>query len=132
MISRKQLAFILAPLVPSIFILIWLRQSNFRIIIFSLIFSILFSYIPSIIFGIPLVKFLERKNLLNAALFSLCGAFFGIVVFFIFGFVISRVLGSQNATAPMLGELIGGAFFGVSVAFPLSLIAGFPLVGAKK
>jgi hypothetical protein len=61
----------------------------------------------------------------------LSGALFGMVVFYIFGFVIAALLGSPKGIVPAFGEMVSGALLGISVALPFSLISGFPLFSLK-
>ncbi len=126
------MAFLLAPLFPSIFLLFALRLTDLRQAVFVLFFSVLFSYLPCLLLGIPLTRYLEKRNSLSVVTVTLGGTLFGILVFYSLGFVISVVLGSQKGAVPALRELLSGALFGFSVALPFSLISGFPLCSTKK
>lgn len=132
MFTRKRLAFILAPLFPSIFFLFAFHLTGPRWSAFVLLFSLSFSYLPCWVLGAPLIRFLQKRESLSTVNISLCGALFGIVVFYVFGFVISAVLGSSKSIIPSLGELIFGALLGISVALPFSLISGFPILNSKR
>lgn len=132
MSKRRTLAFIFAPLPPSVFFLFALHLTDPRLAAFVLLFSISFSYLPCFLLGRPIVKFLERRNSLSVMSMTLCGALFGTVIFYIFGFVIAAVLGSPKGIVPTFGEMVSGALLGISVALPFSLISGFPLFSAKR
>jgi hypothetical protein len=62
----------------------------------------------------------------------LCGALFGMVVFYAFGFVIAAVLSSPKGIVPTIGETVSGALLGISVALPYGLISGIPLFIGKR
>ena len=130
--NRRALAFIFAPIVPSVFFLFALHLTDPRLAAFVLLFSTLFSYLPCFVLGRPIVKYLERRNSLSVVNMALCGAFFGTIVFYVFGFVVAALLGSPKSIVPAFGEMLTGALLGISVALPFSLIAGFPLVSAKS
>lgn len=132
MLIRRKLAFLIAPLFPSIFLLFAFNLADLRQAIFVLIFSIPFSYLPCLLLGIPLARYLEKRNSLSVVTVTLCGAIFGALVFYGLGFVISTVLGSKENSVPILRQLASGALFGVSVALPFSLISGFPLWSTKR
>lgn len=125
-ITRIQLAFVLAPLLPSLFFLISLQLSGHKIIILMLLFSLPFSYLPCLLFGIPLLSILKKKNKLNMVNFFICGALLGTIVFYTFGFVFSSFLDSTKNLIPGLTELFTGAALGASVAIAFCLIAGIP------
>lgn len=129
---RRKLAFLFAPLFPSIFLFFSLHLADVRQAIFVLFFSVLFSYLPCLFLGIPLTRYLEKRNSLSVVTVTLCGALFGMIVLYGLGLVISVVLGSQGNSAPALMELASGALLGVSVALPFSLISGFPLCNSKR
>ncbi|WP_158014516.1 hypothetical protein [Ralstonia solanacearum] len=126
------MAFLFAPLFPSIFMLFALQLTDPKIAVFVLLFSFSFSYLPCLLLGIPLVRFLEGRNALNVINMTLSGVLAGVLVFYGFGFAISVVLGSTKSIVPTLGELVSGALLGFSVALPFSLISGFPLWREKK
>ena len=132
MCNRKILAFIFPPLLPSLFFVFSLHLSDFKIVALVLVFSLSFSYLPCILFGIPAVKFLEKRNSLSVVNMSLFGTLLGMVVFYIFGFVISMMLGSPKNIVPTFGDMMSGALLGISVALPFSLISGFPLFNSGK
>lgn len=129
---RRWLAFALAPVLPSVFFLFAFHLSDPRQAAFVLLFSIVFGYLPCLLLGVPLIRFLERRNSLNVVNITLCGSLLGIVTFYIFGFVVSVVLGSPKSVIPELREVLSGATLGASVAMPFSLIAGFPLFSSKN
>lgn len=130
--NRKIVAFIFAPLLPSLFFVFALHLTNARLAAFVLVFSLSFSYLPCVLFGIPAIKFLERRDSLSVVNMSLFGALLGMVAFYIFGFVISMLLGSPKNIVPTFGEILSGALLGISVALPFSLISGFPLFASRK
>lgn len=125
--SRKTLAFIIAPILPSLFFLVALHPSSVRLAAFMLVFSVPFSYLPCFLLGLPLMRFLEKRHSLNTLMLTISGALLGIIVFYIFGFVLSGVLSSSKGIVPGVGELGWGAALGALVAISFGLIAGFPL-----
>ncbi|NWC00531.1 hypothetical protein HX882_32135 [Pseudomonas gingeri] len=130
--QRKCLTFALAPLVPSVFFLFELHLSDPRQAAFVLLFFIAFSYLPCLIFGVPLMKALQRYNSLDFVSLTLYGGLLGVVAFYAFGLVISVVLGSPKGVIPECREIFSGALLGVSMAAPFSLIAGLPILKMNK
>lgn len=128
---RVWLGFALAPLLPSVLFLIAFHLSDLRQAAFLLGFSLLFSYLPSLLFGIPLMVFLQNRNLLSVVSMVVCGSLLGAIAFYIFGFVFSMLLGSSKGIIPELREVVSGAMLGALVAILFSLIAGFPLINSK-
>lgn len=124
--KRLVLAFLIAPLVPSIFIYMVSGDIGKNWLILMLLYSILFSYIPSLLFGIPLVSWLKKKHRLNLVNVVMYGAVTGIMVFYAFRFVLAAMLDSSASLVPGISDLIWGALLGVFVALPFSLIAGIP------
>ena len=81
-----------------------------------------FGYIGMIILGLPIFFVLRRVNLLNGFSLLAAGAIAGILVIFIAGETLGRLLGSS---APYDLVLIAwGALSGLIVAFSFSVIAG--------
>ncbi len=130
--NRKMLAFLLAPIFPSIILLFIFGLTELKWILFLLLFSIPFAYLAILAVGIPLVFFLRKRNSLNALSVTLGGAIGGIAVFYVFGFVFSAILGSPKSIFPSLSELLSGGLLGISVALPFSLILGIPLLSSKE
>ncbi|UMZ10634.1 hypothetical protein I9018_24565 [Pseudomonas sp. MPFS] len=128
---RVWLGFALAPLLPSVLFLIVFHLSDPRQAAFLLVFSVLFSYLPSLLLGIPLMVFLQSRNLLSIVGVIVCGSLLGAIVFYMFGFVFSLLLGSSKGIAPELREIVSGVLLGALVATLFSLIAGFPLLNSK-
>lgn len=130
--NRRILAFLFAPLIPSLFLVIALRLTDPKLAAFVRVFSLSFSYLPCILFGIPAIRFLKKRGALSVVSISRLGILLGVVAFYIFGYVIAMALGSPRNIVPSFGELVSGALLGVSVALPFSLIAGFPLSNLRK
>lgn len=124
---RITLAFLVAPLVPSIYFLSMMGFSNKNVIVMMLVYSVCFSYLPTICVGIPLLSVLGRTGHLNVLSVVIGGAIAGMIVFYVFGLVFMAMLGSVGNIAPSISGLIWGAIFGISVALPFSLIAGIPM-----
>ncbi len=132
MLCREKLAFVVAPLFPSIFLLLVFRVADIRLAAFFLLFSIPFSYLPCLLLGIPLTRCLGRRKSLTVITVTLCGMLFGVLVYYGAGFAIATVLGSQKYFVPTLMDWAPGALFGFLVALPFSLISGFPLSSPKR
>lgn len=130
--SRKLLAFLFAPLVPSLYLVSTLDGLSQRWMVFVLIISILFSYLPCFFLGSFVVGLLKKLDSLNTLNVALCGALFGMVVFYLFGVFISIILGSSKSMTPTFWEMMTGALLGISVALPFGLISGFPMFGSTK
>lgn len=104
------LGFAIAPLLPSVLFLLVFNFSDLRQAAFLLFFSISFSYLPCLLFGVPLVVFLRNRDLLSIAMMFLCGSLLGVVMFCVFGFFFSMLLGSFKDVIPELREVVvGGA-----------------------
>jgi hypothetical protein len=82
------------------------------------------SYLASVLFGWPLIGFLERKRRLYASNLLIGGAVFGAATFYLFGFGLAALLESTKLIAPSLGELLFGAVLGLLLALSYCLIAG--------
>ena len=81
-----------------------------------------FGYMGMIILGLPIFFVLRRANLLNWFSLLAAGAIAGILVIFIAGDTLGRLLGSS---APFdLISIAWGALSGLIVAFSFSAIAG--------
>ncbi|WP_409303592.1 hypothetical protein [Pseudomonas sp. KCJK8993] len=128
---RVWLGFALAPLLPSVLFLIAFHLSDLRQAAFLLGFSLLFSYLPSLLFGIPLVVFLKSRKVLSIVSVVLCGSLLGAITLYMFGFVSSMPLSSPKGIAPELREVFSGGVLGALVSTLFSLIAGFPLFNSK-
>lgn len=132
MLSRDRLAFLIAPLFPSLLLLFVFRLTDIRLAALVLLLSIPFSYLPCFLLGIPLTRYLGRRNSLTVITVTLCGMLFGVLVYYGAGFAIATVLGSQKYFVPTLMDWAPGALFGFLVALPFSLISGFPLCSPKR
>ena len=130
-LTRTLLAFLLASVFPSLFFIIAFQLSDKNVILITLLFSIPFSYLSCLIFGIPIMYFFKKRGCLNTVSISLSGALLGMLVFYLFGFVFSSTLGSSRILLPTLSELIGGSLLGLLVALTFCLIAGIPIRGNK-
>ena len=117
----------LAPLLPSVLFFIALHPQTVRVTVLMLVLSILFSYVPCLLLGLPLIKVLEKRRSLSIVRLAVGGALIGAVVFCIFGFVLSGLLGSVNNAVSGVRELLSGAVLGLLVAALFGVIAGFPL-----
>jgi len=134
---RLKMAFIIAPLFPALFFLIMPFFSGASYtgrydILLILLFSLPVSYLSCFVFGWSLFKYLKKKQRLSVLSFVFYGALLGAVIFYIFGFGFSAFLDSSKSIAPSLKELLFGAFFGIIVAAPFSLIAGIPLINKQQ
>lgn len=124
--KRIVLAFLIAPLVPSIYFLMMMEFASKSVIVMMLIYSILFSYVPSLLFGIPFISWLQKKHCLSLVNVVIFGAVAGMIVFYVFRFVFAAMLDSSVSLVPGFSDLIWGALLGVFVSLPFSLIAGIP------
>jgi hypothetical protein len=98
---------------------------------FMLLFSLPFSYLPTLVIGILLMSVLRRMKILNVL--SLCagGVIVGIIVWLAFNFVIGKVLGPPGPE-PSASQLSIGAVLGGAVALVFGLISGVPLLGKSN
>lgn len=124
---RRWLAFGLAPLAPSIFFVFALHPLSVRVTGLMLLFSVPFSYVPCILFGLPLMKFLDKRRSLSTTNLTVGGALIGAIVFYIFGLLFSDLLESPRSLIPGIPESVSGALLGSSVAILFGLVAGLPL-----
>ena len=124
--TRTLLAVLVAPALPTLYFLLAYPEAGF----FILIISLPVSYIACLVLGFPLLAFLKRKNRLNIAYVSVGGGILGMVVFYLFGFILVALLESTRDIYPTSDELITGVALGVLVALPFSLIAGYPFIGS--
>ncbi len=129
---RAWAAFALAPLAPSILLLIALHPPTVRSTAFMLVLSILFSYVPCFLFGFPLIRFLDKRQFLSTFTLTVGGALIGAIVFYVFGLFFSNLLGSPRSIIPGLRELVSGALLGSLVAISFGIIAGFPLLRSGR
>lgn len=129
--KRLVLAFIFAPLVPTIYFLGFMAPAGENVAMMLLVFSIGFSYIPTLLLGLPLVSYLRKTQRLNLVNVVAVGAIGGMIAFYVFGLVFSAMLVSSKGITPAISDLVWGAIFGVSVAVPFSLIAGIPLSSSR-
>ena len=130
-INRTRLAYVLAPLFPSAYLLLFSpvfgpMDGGWRFVV--LIFSLPFSYLACLAFGVPGIALLKRVRRCDVVTITIMGAILGMMVFYVFGFYFAWLLGSSTDVIPTLSELGFGAQLGVLVAFPFSLIAGYPFL----
>lgn len=124
---RLLLAFGLAPLLPSIIVVFAFRITSGSAATFALFFSLIFSYLPCLIFGAPLIRVLKIYNALTVPFMVLFGGALGAIVYYGFGILLSELFSSPRSLLPNFKELCWGGLLGSSVALAFSLIAGFPL-----
>lgn len=125
--KRVVLAFLIAPLIPSILLYVVAGDIGKNWVIMMLLFSVFFSYLPSLLFGIPFVLWLQKKNRFNLINVMIFGAVAGMMVLYVFRFIFAAILDSSASLVPGISDLIWGAILGISVALPFSLIAGIPM-----
>src|SRR6185437_8165244 len=111
----------------SVFFLVALRPLTPWVTTLMLAFSLLFSYVPCLLFGLPLIRFLEKRRSLTVMRLAIGGALIGAVVFCVFGFVLSGLLESSNGSFSGIRQLVSGALLGLLVAALFGVIAGLPL-----
>jgi hypothetical protein len=85
--------------------------------------SVPFSYAGTLLFGIPLIRFLERKGHLNLQFLVSGGALAGTVVFYIFSVTLGLLLSSHLLAFSAYAAFFG-AILGLCVSLAFGLIAG--------
>jgi len=124
--TRITLAYVIAPITPSVLFAAMFQITEPKMIALMLVFSLPFSYVPSIFLGIPFVAFLSRKDKLSILNLLWASAALGSVVFLLFGLVFASVLESSAGAGTSLRLLVSGAVIGLIVAVTFGLIAGLP------
>lgn len=137
LVTRQRLAFVLAPALPALYLLVMpiLTKSVYtgrHDVFLVLLISLSVSYLSCFLLGVPLISFLRRNRFLNTIYLSVSSAVLGAAVFYVFGFGFSAVLDSSKSLMPSLSELFYGAALGVLVALPFGLIAGYPFTGTVQ
>lgn len=125
--TRLRNAYLIAPIVPSVILLVGFRLFDVRVFKFMAFFSVPVSYIACLLFGMPLISLLKKKHKLNLLNLAVAGAVIGILVFYLFGIGFAAIMGSQVSFTPDAIQLLWGAGLGLSVAIPFGLIAKLPL-----
>jgi hypothetical protein len=127
--TRTQLAYLTAPLVPAILLACMLyafadRNWGSKAVFLSFL---VFGYIGCWALGPLLVLILKKLHLLSTLFISIGGAVMGFLVFYFLLFLFAMVLGSHASGIPSLPEILWGGGMGFSIALSFGLIAGFPL-----
>lgn len=130
--ARTVLAFLVAPVFPVLFSLYEYGdiESGNGVSLLIVLIAFPVSYGASLLVGLPMIKILRRKQLLNIVTVTIGGAIFGAIAFYLFGFLFAALLESSRPVAPNTFELLYGAMLGVLVALPFGLIAGYPVTGS--
>ena len=132
-LSRIRLAYALAPAMPScLYAALLVFENSSREIPSILFFSLPVSYAACLLLGLPLVPALRRLRCLNLVCVALGGAGLGILVWFGVLGALAPWLGSHFGELAGSSDLAWGAVFGLSVALPFGLIAGYPLTATAR
>lgn len=130
-IEKRRLvaAYLIAPLVPTIFMLFfpYLLGTEYigrHIHALVTLFSLPLSYFSCFIGGLCLIRLFKKRNLLRMPTILIGSMLLGMIAFYLFGFLFSVFLDSKKELLPLLSELLWGGAFGLSVALPFCLIAG--------
>lgn len=132
--KRVRLAFLLAPLGPSLYLIVMslMSHSSGRYsLVMPLLFALLISYLSCLVFGIPLLKILRSHGALSAITLVAVGSLLGIVINYLFGHLFAALLDSSTSSVPSSDTVIWGMLLGAMVAIPFVLIAGIPLLPVK-
>ena len=132
--TRIRLAFLLAPLGPSLYLIVLtlLSQNSGRYsFVMPLLFALPISYLSCVAFGVPLLRILRAHGALSAVAVVVVGALLGIVVNYLFGHILAALLDSRENTVPSIDIVMWGMLFGAMVAIPFVLIAGIPLLPTR-
>lgn len=133
--NRIRLAFLLAPLGPALYLIsVWLlsRGSGRHDVFMTLLFALPVSYLSCLAFGMPLLHVLRARDSLSAITVVTVGALLGVVVNYLFGYLLAALLGSNVSVVPVSHVIAWGLILGLLVAVPFVLIAGIPLLPRRN
>ncbi|PHR56833.1 MAG: hypothetical protein COA43_13330 [Robiginitomaculum sp.] len=97
-----------------------------------LVMTLFVSYLWSVLFGLPYISVLKKKKCLNSIYVVIGGGVLGALAYYITEYGIAALLDSPISGIEHVDSIKWGAFLGVSVALPFSLIAGLPFLYQKK
>lgn len=132
MISKNRLilAYLLAPLIPTIIVVlldeIFRHDKAGSATLLIALFSLPLSYLACLLGGSLLVYILNKMKALCLGYMLLGGFILGAVAWYFIGYLIAFLLESDRDLVPALLDIIGGGLLGVSVALPFGIIAGIP------
>jgi hypothetical protein len=131
--SRYISAFLIAPSVAPIIVLALIaigdsRDLNDMLFIGATV--LLASYSGAVVFGLPVVRALDQRRLLNLGSLLLSGIVVGVLVFIIAAMLVFGS-GETLANIEILSVVLGGVM-GVAVAMAFGLIAGVQVRGVKR
>ncbi|QMV71596.1 hypothetical protein HS961_01400 [Comamonas piscis] len=123
--ARALIAALLGPLFPALFfiILITLTDANKAGLSIPIFISVFFAYLGFFIFGLPSILVLQRKEKLTIVNLTACATVSGVMVYGVFLWLLSLVMG-VNLSFDIVKTLWIGAFFGGGIAIAYGLIAG--------
>jgi len=129
---REKLAFIISPLMPSLYFIALVGYThegdgNDQNLAFIMLFSLSASYLACFCFGIPTVLFLKKRKALSVFSVVGVGAALGVIVYSLVVALLSILIESNSHILPSVSDVMWGMFFGLVVALPLGLIAGYPM-----
>ncbi len=96
------------------------NSTHFSIII--LLFALITSYLGTLVFGVPMVKLLQRFNFLNLPTLVFAGTLLGILLFYVGVFSLTLLLNSKSDFNTY--TIIGGAISGFIVSLTFGLMSG--------
>ncbi|QNP47420.1 hypothetical protein [Diaphorobacter aerolatus] len=122
---RTLIAILIAPLFPamlliSLSLITNASRSGLGVGVFA---SIFFGYIGFFLFGVPSIFILQKNNLLTVLNLALCASIFGVLVYGVFLFLFSLMMG-VSVKMESLGKVFVGGVLGAGIAFFYGLIAG--------
>lgn len=133
MVNNKRLisAYLIAPLVPSVLIVIFdgifnSEHEGHLSTVIMIIFSLPLSYVTCLIGGWLVVCVLKYINLLYIWSLVSSGFLLGSTAWYFIGYLFAYLFGYTREIMPAIHEIIGGGLLGVAVALPFGLIAGIP------
>lgn len=132
--NRIRWAFMLAPLVPALYLLVVGVASQSpvaypELLILALVLAI--SYLSCFLFGIPLLQILRTREALQAPSFIGIASLLGVVVNLGATFLVGVLLDTKGQVL-QLDVVLWGLIFGAMVSVPFAAIAGIPLTSRPR
>lgn len=127
--QRMWLAFLTAPLLPGLLLSITLNARDGAVTGAIFLGSVVFCHLPSLLFGLPLVLYLESRKKLYMSNLILPGACVGILVFHLFlAYVVDFYGGADHTYTYRFSwfSWLAGGGLGIVITILFSVIAGYP------
>lgn len=131
-VFRFGVACLLAPAVPSVlFVILHFFTGDSSIgrydLKYIILFSLPISYLAFLFLGLPVVWYLNKVGYLSIITLSLASIILGIGVLYLFGFMVSGLLGSTKSMIPSFIELLIGTSLGLLISSAFGFIMGIPI-----